>query len=602
MPVPTTLSVPHTLEEVRGVVLRRFLAVDLMVAALVVVSLTVHAVTPESLLHRTAYLVPILFAAVAACLGARTAPHGERLVPTLVAAGVSLAAAGDVVWQVLDAAGVSPAVPVDHPPRLAGFLALSAAMWVVIGRSGPGRRVEATFMIDAATIVVVSVLVLWSVSFGRTVDEDAPSYVRAVWLAYPVADALLLALVVRVLLSSRARSAIDAAFGVGVLLWLASDVLYLVDPHGVGKETMDAAWMVAPVLLARAAWSWRPVLGAQADTRSSNGWLVGLAIAVVPLFVPPTVEVVADLRGRAESPVMFGLSSAVLVALAFIRTARLMIAEQHARAELERARDEALAASRAKSAFVATMSHEIRTPLTTVLATAEMLDDVDLDEDQQDLQRRMRRSGGLLHTLVEDILDFSRIEAGHLELSTVPFDLPAVAGELAHSYCARAAEVGLAFEALVDPGLPRLVRGDPGRLQQIAGNLLDNALKFTDEGCLTLEVRRAPGDAAVEARDDSEVAVQVVVRDTGIGIPPDRLAAVFGAFEQVDGSSTRRHGGTGLGLAICGQLAALMGGTITVTSEPGRGSEFVATVRLQVVRDDASGTLAGTAGPVASGR
>ncbi len=162
--------------------------------------------------------------------------------------------------------------------------------------------------------------------------------------------------------------------------------------------------------------------------------------------------------------------------------------------------------------------------------------------------------------------------------------------------------MGLAFEALVDPGLPRLVRGDPGRLQQIAGNLLDNALKFTDEGCLTLEVRRAPGDAAVEARDDSEVAVQVVVRDTGIGIPPDRLAAVFGAFEQVDGSSTRRHGGTGLGLAICGQLAALMGGTITVTSEPGRGSEFVATVRLQVVRDDASGTLAGTAGPAASGR
>ncbi len=461
MSVPTTLSVPHTLEEVRDVVLRRFLAVDLMVAALVVVSLTVHAVTPESLLHRTAYLVPILFAAVAACLGARTAPHGERLVPTLVAAGVSLAAAGDVVWQVLDAAGVSPVRPGRPPPRLAGFLALSAAMWVVIGRSGPGRRVEATFMIDAATIVVVSVLVLWSVSFGRTVDEDAPSYVRAVWLAYPVADALLLALVVRVLLSSRARSAIDAAFGVGVLLWLASDVLYLVDPHGVGKGDDGRRLDGGPGAARARGVELAPRPRAQADTRSSNGWLVGLAIAVVPLFVPPTVEVVADLRGRAESPVMFGLSSAVLVALAFIRTARLMIAEQHARAELERARDEALAASRAKSAFVATMSHEIRTPLTTVLATAEMLDDVDLDEDQQDLQRRMRRSGGLLHTLVEDILDFSRIEAGHLELSTVPFDLPAVAGELAHSYCARAAEVGLAFEALVDPGLPRLVRGDP---------------------------------------------------------------------------------------------------------------------------------------------
>ncbi|MBS2938425.1 hypothetical protein KDN32_11790 [Nocardioides sp. J2M5] len=593
----TALAVPHTLDGVRDVVMRRFRAVDGAVMVLLVTSLLVHALTSESPLHRVAYLVPILFAALAAAVGACTAPRDERLVPCLVAAGVSLTALGDVVWQVLDAAGVSPAIPVDHPPRLAGFLLLSAAMWVVMARTQPGRRLETTFAIDAATIVVVSVLVLWSVSFGRTVAADAPSYVRGVWIAYPVSDALLLALVVRVLLSSRARSAIDGAFGIGVLVWLASDVVYLVDPDGLGKEIVESAWMVAPLLLSRSAWSWRPVLGVPEEARSSNGWLVGLAIAVVPLFVPPAIEVAADLRGTAHSPVAFGVGSVLLVALAFIRTARLMIVEQQARRELEEARDEALAASRAKSAFVATMSHEIRTPLTTVLATAEMLDDVSLTQDQQDLQRRMRRSGGLLHTLVEDILDFSRIESGHLELAVVPFDLPAVAEDLAHSYRARSAEAGLEFEAVVDPALPRLVLGDPGRLQQVAGNLLDNALKFTDAGRLTLEVRLAGASDAPGVRDPRGVTVEVVVRDTGIGIPPDRLAAVFGAFEQVDGSSTRRHGGTGLGLAICRQLAEMMGGTITVTSEPGAGSEFVATVRLAVVADRAAGTLVATAGP-----
>ncbi len=196
-------------------------------------------------------------------------------------------------------------------------------------------------MIDAATIVVVSVLVLWSVSFGRTVDEDAPSYVRAVWLAYPVADALLLALVVRVLLSSRARSAIDAAFGVGVLLWLASDVLYLVDPHGVGKETMDAAWMVAPVLLARAAWSWRP----RPRRPGRHPVVERLARRAGDRGGPPVRA--ADRRGRRRPARARRVARDVRTVVGRPRGAgvhphrRLMIAEQHARAELERARDEA---------------------------------------------------------------------------------------------------------------------------------------------------------------------------------------------------------------------------------------------------------------------
>lgn len=579
-----TMTVPAPLHELRSAVLGRFLTADLIVSLLVASSLLVHAATgPSSLLHRAAYLVPIAFAAGSALVGASTAPRGGRRVPWLIALGVTATALGDLVWQVLDAAGVRYAVPVDHPPRVAGFVLLAAAMWVVVARTDPGRRLGITFAVDAATVIVVTGLVLWTVSYGRTLAEgEAPSYVRAVWVAYPVADALLFALVLRVLLSPRARSAIDTAFGVGALVWLASDVAYMVAPMQ-GRTLLESAWMLAPVLLSRGAWSWAEVEPARTTAgRSSHGWWVALAIAVVPLFVPPFMEVAADLAGRPHSPFLFGSASAALVALAFVRTAELMRSEERVLHELQQAHEEAIAASLAKTRFVAATSHEIRTPLATVMASAEMLDDTELDQDQGDLQRRIRRQGVQLRTLVEDILDFSTIEAGRLELVVAPFDLHQLGSELVETYQHRAADAGLAFEGRIDPCLPQMVVGDVGRLQQVASNLLDNALKFTDEGSVRLEVRHAEHPRQAGRAPDGSVAVDVVVRDSGIGIPADRQHAVFGAFEQVDGSSTRRHGGTGLGLAICRELASLMGGTIRVSSEPGRGSEFVATVRLGI--------------------
>ncbi len=251
--------------------------------------------------------------------------------------------------------------------------------------------------------------------------------------------------------------------------------------------------------------------------------------------------------------------------------------------ELEVARDAALAASEAKSLFLANMSHEIRTPLTTVLATAEILEDTDLDDLQLNLLERMHRSGGLLKTLVEGILDFSRIEAGQLELASKPFDIHALVADVGGNYELRTNHTGNRFDWHLDPCVPQMVVGDPRRLLQVLTNLLDNALKFTHEGQVGLVVRPAQGDDEVRGR---VVGVEFVVHDTGIGIAQKDQASIFEVFSQVDASATRHYEGTGLGLAICKRLTDLMGGTITVEGQLAVGSTF--TVRLPLVAADSA--------------
>ena len=244
--------------------------------------------------------------------------------------------------------------------------------------------------------------------------------------------------------------------------------------------------------------------------------------------------------------------------------------------ELVDARDAALAASEAKSLFLANMSHEIRTPLTTVLATAELLEDTALDTSQLALLEKMNRQGSLLKSLVEQILDFSRIEAGEVVLASVPFDLHAMAADAADVYGDRATRAGLRFTCYVDPATPRVVVGDQGRLFQVLTNLLDNALKFTPQGSVDLHVSPATAEEGRGASDQ----VQLVVTDTGIGIPEGSRTTIFEVFHQVDASATRRYEGTGLGLAICRQLVELMGGSISVGGRPGTGSVFTVLLPL----------------------
>jgi PAS domain S-box-containing protein len=243
---------------------------------------------------------------------------------------------------------------------------------------------------------------------------------------------------------------------------------------------------------------------------------------------------------------------------------------------LERGRLEAEKASRAKGAFLAVMSHEIRTPLNVILGLTDLLLDRDATVEQRGYLRTVKDSATHLAGVINDILDFSKIEAGKLVLERVDFSLPGLIDAVARAMNVQARQKGLAFSATVAEDVPRVLRGDPGRLRQVLVNLLGNAVKFTDAGCVRLAVDRAGPEAASTGR----IGLTFRVEDTGIGIAPDRLSNLFTSFQQGSGSAARRFGGSGLGLAISKELVERMGGGITVRSSPGQGSVFSCLVFL----------------------
>jgi EAL domain-containing protein (putative c-di-GMP-specific phosphodiesterase class I)/signal transduction histidine kinase/CheY-like chemotaxis protein len=230
--------------------------------------------------------------------------------------------------------------------------------------------------------------------------------------------------------------------------------------------------------------------------------------------------------------------------------------------DLRLAKDAAEAANVAKSDFLATMSHEIRTPMNGVMVMAEMLAAGDLPPKQRRFAEVIAKSGASLLAIINDILDFSKIEAGKLELEAVAADPAEVVEDVLALFWERARGKGLDLAAHIDPAMPALIETDPTRLRQVIGNLVNNALKFTETGAVLVQV--APRGEGV----------RIAVRDTGIGIPKDKIAGLFDAFTQADQSTTRRFGGTGLGLAISKRLAEAMGGALSASSEVGKGSVF----------------------------
>ncbi|MBP2494764.1 signal transduction histidine kinase/CheY-like chemotaxis protein/HPt (histidine-containing phosphotransfer) domain-containing protein [Methylobacterium sp. PvP062] len=241
-------------------------------------------------------------------------------------------------------------------------------------------------------------------------------------------------------------------------------------------------------------------------------------------------------------------------------------------ADLSEAKQVADAANAAKSAFLATMSHEIRTPMNGVLVMAELLAGSDLPARQRRYAEVIARSGRSLLAIINDILDFAKVEAGKLELERVPVSPAELADTAVTLFAERARTAGLDLAAEVAPEVPRAILGDPVRLGQVLSNFVSNALKFTEAGHVSVRM-------AIDAGDGCLV---IAVSDTGIGIPQDKLATIFSAFSQADQSTTRRFGGTGLGLSIAQQIVAAMGGTVAVTSRVGAGSTFSARIPVTV--------------------
>lgn len=281
------------------------------------------------------------------------------------------------------------------------------------------------------------------------------------------------------------------------------------------------------------------------SVRHRDGHIVELDVIAMPVIVEGEV---VGVHGMAED----------------------ITARNHIAAELMAARQAAEQASEAKSMLLANVSHELRTPLATLLATTELLGDTELDPLQGKFVTTMARAGGRLHRLIENLLDFSRLEAGTLELGRDPFELAAVLDEASRATRVKAADLGVEFRLEVDPDLPRRLTGDPERLTQLLSNLLENALKFTSEGFVELVVE-------LTRRADDELTVTFVVRDSGVGISADQRD-LFEPFTQVDPSVTRTFQGVGLGLAICRGLVEQMNGSIDLDSVEGEGT----TVSVQV--------------------
>ena len=355
----------------------------------------------------------------------------------------------------------------------------------------------------------------------------------------------------------RTHGNISLAINLIAALFLGTLALVAVFTGGIDAPAL--LWLPAVPIVATLLGGWRPGLF----------WVITTCLCAIAFFWLDSrgYRFVAE-TGDPNRQWLYIASLVGIVGCAALLSVVFESNERAHRREIMSARHAAEAASKAKSEFLANMSHEIRTPMNGVLGMLELLNSTGCTQQQQEYVGLARTSADSLLRVLNDILDFSRIEAGKLELELIDFSLRDVVADTLQPLALRAAKKGLEVTCTLPTTVPDMLIGDPGRVRQILFNLVGNAIKFTEAGEISVNVR-------TQESDDDCIELRIEVHDTGIGVPPDQQRKIFESFTQADSSTTRRFGGTGLGLAISAQLAELMGGEIGVDSEVGEGSTFI---------------------------